>query len=162
MGMTPVVRVPYPMQLGSGSYDPIGRLSYSGVKDRISWGAQWRGKFRTSTNDDDYQLGDEHRLNIWASYLFKPAFSASLRLEDFRRSNISGQDPMIMGPVQTADPDRQAADRLDFAVGFNYAASGSLRGWRLGVEYLVAVNQDLDGPQLETDDQLIVGIQKAF
>lgn len=161
-GMTPVVRLPYPMQLSSGSYDPIAGLSYSGNSGRLGWGAQWRGKFRTSRNDDDYQLGDEHRLNAWASYLFRPAISGSVRLESFRRDNISGQDPMIMGPVQTADPDRQAADRLDVAVGFNYAASGSLQGWRLGVEYLLVVNQDLDGPQLETDDQLIVGIQKAF
>ena len=161
-GMTPVVRVPYPMQLSSGSYDPIVGLSYAGGSDRLGWGAQWRGKFRTSRNDHDYQLGDEHRLSAWISYLFQPALSGSLRLESFSRSNISGQDPMIMGPVQTADPDRQAIERLDIGIGFNYAASGNLQGWRLGVEYLFAANQDLDGPQLETDDQLIVGIQRAF
>jgi hypothetical protein len=161
-GMTPVIRAPYPMQLGSGTYDPIVGLSYSGRSARLGWGAQWRGKFRTSENDDNYQLGDEHRLNAWVSYLFLPAVSGSIRLESFSRDNISGQDPLIMGPVQTADPDRQAADRLDVGIGFNYAATGNLQGWRLGVEYLFAVSQDLDGPQLESDDQLIVGIQKSF
>lgn len=161
-GMTPVVRIPYPMQLGSGSYDPILGINYSGNRDRLGWGAQWRGKFRTSRNDDNYQLGDEHRLNVWLSYLFRPTISGSLRLEYFRRDNISGRDKMIMGPVQTADPARQAARRSDVAVGINFAASGSLQGWRLALEYLVAVDQQLDGPQLETDDQLIIGLQKSF
>ena len=161
-GMMPTVRMPYPMQLGSGSYDPILGLTYTGNGERVGWGAQWRGVVRTGDNDDDYQLGDEHRVSGWLSYLFSPAVSASARLEYYRRDNISGIDPMIMGPVQTADPDRQAVTRIDAALGLNFAASGSLSGWRLGVEYLFAIDQDLDGPQLETDDQLIVGLQKAF
>lgn len=161
-GMMPVIRVPYPMQLGSGTYDPILGLSYSGNHEQLGWGAQWRGKFRPSKNDDDYQLGDEHRLNAWVSYLLRPPMSASVRMEYSRRDNISGQDPMIMGPVQTADPDRQAARRLDVAVGLNYAATGRMQGWRVGLEYVFAADQELDGPQLETDDQLVVGIQKSF
>ncbi len=161
-GMTPVVRVPYPMQLSSGTYDPILGLSYSGNSESLGWGAQWRGTFRTTKNDDDYQLGDQHRVNAWLSYLFRPELSASARLEYFRRDNISGLDPMIMGPVQTADPDRQAVRRLDAAIGLNYAASGTLYGWRIGIEYVLAVDQELDGPQLETDDQLIIGLQKSF
>jgi hypothetical protein len=32
----------------------------------------------------------------------------------------------------------------------------------VAVEYVLAVDQKLDGPQLETDDQLIIGLQKAF
>jgi hypothetical protein len=161
-GMMPVVRVPYPMQLGSGSYDPILGLTYSASSERLGWGAQWRSKFRISKNNDGYQLGDEHRFNAWLSYLFKPAVSGSIRLEHFALGNISGLDPMIMGPVQTADPDRQAARRLDLALGVNLAASGRLKGWRLAVEYVLAVDQKLDGPQLETDDQVIIGLQKAF
>lgn len=161
-GMMPTVRMPYPMQLGSGSYDPILGLTYTGGGDRVGWGLQWRSVFRMSKNDDDYQLGDEHRLSGWLSYLFSPAISASARLEYFDRESISGLDPMIMGPVQTADPDRYAARRLDAAVGLNFAASGKMKGWRLGLEYLFAIDQDLDGPQLEIDDQIIIGLQKAF
>ena len=161
-GMTPTIRLPYPMQLGSGSYDPIIGLSYSGDRGNLGWGGQWRSTLRTSKNDDKYQLGDEHRVSGWLSYLFSPAVSASARLEYYDRGNISGQDPLIMGPVQTADPDRQAATRLDAAIGLNLAASGSLTGWRLGLEYVMPLDQDLAGPQLEVDDQLIIGLQKAF
>ena len=160
--MTPTIRLPHPMQLGSGSYDPIVGLSFSAGHGNLGWGGQWRTAIRTSKNDDDYQLGDEHRITGWFSYLFNPAISGSARLEYYDRGNISGLDPMIAGPVQTADPDRQAATRVDAAVGLNFAASGGLSGWRVAIEYVVTVDQDLDGPQLETDDQLIIGLQKAF
>ena len=157
--MTPTVRLPYPMQLGSGSYDPIVGLSFSGHRTQLGWGGQWRSILRTSSNDDDYQLGDEHRVTAWLSYLFSGAISGSTRLEYFKRENISGQDPAIMGPVQTADPARQQAERLDVALGLNFLAKS---GWRLGLEYTMPVEQRLKGPQLETDDQLMLGLQKAF
>ena len=162
MNMQPVVRLPYPMQLGSGSWDPILGVSYSGFGSTWAWGAQWRSIFRVADNDDDYQLGDEHRLTGWLSYLLSNSFSASLRAEYYDRGDISGMDPMIMGPVQTADPNRQAISRTDLAVGLNWAGQGSAHGWRVALEYAVPVTQDLDGPQLETDSTLLLGFQKTW
>ena len=162
MNMQPTVRLPYPMQLGSGSYDPILGLSYSGFGERWSWGAQWRSTLRVSDNDDNYKLGDETRLNAWVGYLFSDPVSVSLRLEHVDRGNISGIDAAIMAPVQTADPARQGGNRTDLAVGLNLAGQHDLDGWRLALEYIVPVNQDLNGPQLETDAQFVVGIQKAW
>ena len=162
MNMRPTVRLPYPMQLGSGTYDPLLGLSYSGFADRFSWGAQWRGTFRTSNNDDRYRLGDEHRLTGWFSALFTDLVSGSIRLERYTRDNIYGIDPLIMAPVQTADPDRQKIERTDVGVGLNFAATGAMSGWRFAIEYIVPVQQELDGPQLETDSQLILGVQKSF
>lgn len=162
MNMQPTVRLPYPMQLGSGSYDPILGLTYSGYGERLAWGAQWRSTFRLQDNDKDYESGDEHRLSGWLSYLWTESTSTSLRIEHYDRSNISGQDPMIVAPVQTADPDRQGVSRTDIAIGINLAGQHGLDGWRLALEYVVPIDQDLDGPQLETDSQLILGLQKAW
>jgi hypothetical protein len=162
MNMRPTVRLPYPMQLGSGTYDPLLGLSYSGFADRFSWGAQWRGTFRTGNNDDGYRLGDEHRFTGWFSTLFTSAVSGSIRLEHYNRDNISGIDPSIIAPVQTADPSRQGSNRTDAGIGLNFAASGAMSGWRFAVEYVTPIDQDLDGPQLETDSQLILGVQKSF
>ena len=158
-GMTPTIRVPYPMQLGSGTYDLIGGLTYSRFSERWSWGAQWRSVVRTGTNDEDYTLGDEHRLTAWYSGLLSPQFSWSARVEYLDRGNISGIDPMIMGPVQTADPARQGAMRLDAALGINFATEA---GHRIALEYVIPVDQDLDGPQLEMDDQFTLGYQYTF
>ncbi len=162
MGMRPTVRVPYPMQLGSGSWDPILGASYSGFGDAFGWGAQWRSTFRVADNDEGYRLGNEHRLTGWASYAFRESLSTSLRLEFIDRGDISGIDPQIAGPVQTADPARQGGTRLDLGLGVNLAGQGALAGWRAAIEYVVPVAQDLNGPQLETDSVLTIGIQRSW
>lgn len=162
MNTRPTVRLPYPMQLGSGSVDPLVGASFASYHPRWSWGAQWRSTMRLFDNDEDYRLGDEHRLTGWASYLWTRQLSSSLRVNYHRRGNIDGQDPAIVGPVQTADPDRQEFDRVDVGLGFNVAGHGSLDGYRLALEYLVPLRQDFAGPQLETDNQLVIGLQKSF
>ena len=162
MNMTPTIRLPYPMQLGSGTWDPIAGLSYSGFSTRFGWGAQWRSTFRSGDNDEGYNLGNEHCLTGWVSYLFNDSFSGSLRLEYLDRDNIDGIDPAIVAPVQTADPDRYGLSRTDASIGLNWAGQGDLNGYRIALEYSVPVDQDLDGPQMETDSRLILGLQKSF
>ena len=158
-GMMPTLRLPYTMQLGSGTNDLSGGLTYSRFFDSWSWGAQWRGAIRNGTNDEGYALGDEHRLTAWFGRPISPRVSWSVRAEYYRRGNIEGRDPRIMGPVQTADPARQEASRLDLALGINF---GTETGHRVALEYLVPATQDLSGPQLGIDRQLILGLQYTF
>ena len=158
-GMTPTLRLPYPMQLGSGTYDLIGGLTYTRFFDASSWGTQWRSLIRTGDNDEGYTLGDEHRVTAWYSRLINPNVSWSARLAWFDRGNVDGIDTLIVAPVQTADPLNQGASRLDAAVGINYAHAG---GHRLALELIAPLDQDLDGPQLETDWQLVAGYQFTF
>lgn len=158
-GQEPTLRLPYPMQLGSGSYDLITGLTWVTMHKSWSWGTQWRGILRVFDNDEDYNLGDEHRFTAWGSKLFTPNWSGSARLEYYYRGNIDGMDAMIMAPVQTADPSRQGIKRLDASLGLNFESDG---GHRLGAEFVYPLEQDLDGPQLKTDWQVIVGYQFAF
>ena len=160
MNTRPTVRLPYPMQLGSGSYDWLTGLTYSGNGDRWGWGAQWRSTWRTSDNDDGYRLGDEHRLTGWLSYRFNSRLSASGRVEYYDRGNIAGQDPRIVAPVQTADPDRQGIERVDAGVGLNLLLPGDKH--RIALELGAPIQEDLDGPQLETDWHLTLGWQLAM
>ena len=160
MNTMPTPRLPYPMQLGSGSYDFLPGLSYTSfLSDRSSFGVQWSGTLRTSDNDEGYSLGDEHRLTAWYARLISDRLSWSARLAWFDRSNIDGIDPLIVAPVQTADPALQGATRTDFSLGLNFTVP---KGHRLAIEYSVPVSQDLDGPQLETDDQVTFGYQYSF
>lgn len=162
MNMRPTVRVPYPMQLGSGTYDPVLGITYTGHANAWSWGGQWRSTFRVMDNDEDYRLGDEHMLTGWLSYLISPIISASVRIAYRDQDSISGIDYRIAGPVQTADPDRLSGETTSVAVGVNVLAGGSLEGWRLALEYSVPIEQDLNGPQLETDSVLTFGLQRAW
>jgi hypothetical protein len=161
-GATPTLRLPYPMQLGSGSYDPVLGLTWTGFATRWSYGAQWRSVLRVEDNSEGYRHGDEHRLTAWVSRLLNPNLSLSLRLQGIDRGNVDGLDPQIVAPVQTADPLNQGFRRLDAGFGLNLAGSGALRGHRLGVEFSVPLAQDLDGPQLESDWMLTSGYQYTF
>jgi hypothetical protein len=162
MGGRPTVRLPYPMQLGSGTFDPIIGLTYTSDSGVFSYGAQWRSVLRVQDNDQEYRYGDEHNLTAWLSYEWSQAFSSSLRLNYLDRGKIEGIDTSIVAPVQTADPENSGLEQLDFGVGFNYAASGKWNGHRLSAEYLLPLSRTTSGPQLETDAMLILGYQYAF
>lgn len=163
MGMRPTVRLPYPMQIGSGTVDLLPGITYSGLRNALGWGAQYLATIRVDDNGQAYALGDSHALTAWASVALAPWISASVRVAGETRGRISGIDPMIAAPVQTADPDFQGGDRVDLFFGFNLVGqSGFLRGHRLAVEIGFPVYQKLNGPQMETDWRMTVGYQKAF
>ncbi len=158
-GGRPIVRLPYPMQLGSGTLDLQAGLTWQGKSDHYSWGAQYHGTFRTGS-DEGYRLGNEHKVSIWGAKLWTQGISSSLRLAYREQSNIAGQDPNIVLPVQTADPERQGKQRLELGLGLNLLGTqGALKGQRISIEWVVPLHQDLNGPQLKADSMLTLGYQ---
>lgn len=157
MNTQPTIRVPYPMQLGSGTYDVITGLTYASHAAEWGWGAQLGALNRLGDNDEGYTLGNEYHLKSWLSYLLSSAASLSGSLGAFDRGNIDGIDSEIMAPVQTADPSLQGGQRIELGLGMNYLLPA--RGHRLAVEASIPVYQNLDGPQMETDWTVTVGWQ---
>jgi hypothetical protein len=160
------VRLPYPMQIGSGTYDFLPGLTYTGSRSAYSWGAQVRGEIRMNENHAEYRQGDEYALTGWGGIELADWVSTTLRLEWQHSLNYRGRDespsvnPIV---VPTADPDRRAGMRLDVLLGVNLIApSGPLKGFRLAVEAGLPAYQRLDGPQLETDWIVTTGVQYAF
>lgn len=163
MNTTPRIRLPYAMQLGSGTFDLLPGVTYYGTKDRWGWGTQYIANFRLGENDEDYSLGDKHMLNLWGSYLITPAVSFSARLTAEQESQINGQDSEITAPVQTANPENYGGRRLSAALGLNTVVpNGALKGHRFSAEVTLPVYQDLNGPQMERDYALTLGWSKAF
>ena len=158
MGATPSARLPYPMQLGSGTYDIIAGLTYTAMTDDMSWGAQYEGTFRTGT-DEGYRLGNVHKLTGWVGTRINSFVGIAGRLAFLDVDNIHGIDPSIVLPVQTADPDRQGKQRVDLTFEMNVAVTG---GHRFGLEITRPLYQDLDGPQLKSDLMFGVAYQKTF
>lgn len=161
-GMTMNVRLPYPMQLGSGTVDVLPGLTYSGTLNNFSWGAQYMGTFRIG-RDNGYSLGDKQEITGWVSYQWLPWISTSTRLAYAHTGQIEGIDPNIVGPVQTADPDNHGGDVVSLLFGANLAGqTGLMRGHRLSFEAGIPLHRDLNGPQMETDLTLTAGWQYAF
>lgn len=159
MNTRPTLRMPYAMQLGSGTYDLEPGVTYNGHNGRIGWGAQYKATLRLGENDEDYTLGDKHMLTGWGSYRFADCVSASLRLTYTDQDSIDGMDEQIAAPVQTANPDNYGGERLDLGVGVNTVVAGV---HRLALEYETTIDQDVNGVQMEMQDMITVGWQLAF
>lgn len=163
MGGRPNVILPYPMQLGSGTYDFVLRATGTHRIGDFSFGAQYSGTFRTGDNKHDYTLGDIHEGTAWAQYQLAPWISIGTRILARTQDEIHGIDRRIVAPVQTANPDFQGGDRVDWGGSINLIGQpGELCGHRLAFEYMQPIHQDLNGPQLETDYTFMVGWQKSL
>lgn len=160
--------LPYPMQTGSGTVDLRPGLTYLGQSEMWSWGAQAMSTIRLGENDSDYRLGNQFTGTFWGAHKISRAFSLSARLNGQNTGNIEGANPAFAGAVlnrmvPTVFSDLRGGTRVDGGLGINfYLSEGALHGFRLAVEGLLPVYQNLDGPQLETDLQIVVGAQYAF
>lgn len=163
MGMTANLRLPYAMQLGTGTWDLLPGITIQSRSGDFSYGAQYMGRFHLGENDEDYSWGDKHELTAWIAYQWAPWISTSLRLKGITQQEIEGRDLNIAAPVTTADPDHFGGERIDLLGGINIAIpSGRLKDHRFALEVGAPIYQDLNGPQMETDYTVTVGWQKAF
>jgi len=158
-----VVRLPYPMQLGSGTWDLLPGITYLAQSGNWSCGSQLSGTIHLGTNDEGYSVGNDIALNTWVAYALSDNVSTSLRVSGRSWKNYDGRDPLIGGPVPTANPNLRGGSSVDVFGGINFEfRKGALKGHRIALEAGNRVYQNLDGPQLGMDWMFIVGWQKAF
>ena len=168
-GVTPAsapneTQLPYPMQLGSGSYALDAGYTYNQYNQDWSWGGQVKGKIQLNDNDRDYKLGSRLTATAWAAKPISANFSISARLEWQDWADIDGADAALNAAmVATADPSLRAGSRVDAGIGINWVTLSSEHStFRLAAEYLVPLHQNLDGPQLGTDQSLVLKTQFSF
>ncbi|MCH2037248.1 MAG: hypothetical protein MK137_01475 [Rickettsiales bacterium] len=157
----------YPMQMGSGTYDLLPGISYSGQTDDWSWGGQLNSTIRLGENNRGYTLGNNYQLTGWGARKLNDMFSISLRLDGRAWDNVDGNDRDIIGPMFMAPPmdaDLQGGERIDVLAGVNFIVPQGtvLEGSRYALEFGMPVYERLDGPRLETEYRLTLGWQYAF
>ncbi|MED5388848.1 MAG: transporter [Pseudomonadota bacterium] len=160
------VQLPYPMQLGSGSYEARPGITLNKQFASWSWGAQISASIALDENDQGYKLGSRRYLTAWAARPLAPWASVSLAAYKSWWSDIHGvAEDLTISPRMNpaADPDSKGGQRLDVGLGINLLGrQGVMKGHRLAVEYKAPVHQSLHGVQMETDATFTVGWQKAF
>lgn len=153
--------LPYPMQLGSGTYDLMPGFTYTGKSDGYFWGAQAIGTIRLGDNDNDYSLGDRLDATMWITKNVTQWVSTSVRTAWSSWGNIDGSDkrlnPMM---VPTARTDLRGGEKLDLGLGITVNIPET--EYRLSAEYLHPAYQNLDGPQLKSDGTWIFGFRGSF
>ena len=158
------VRLPYPMQLGSGTVDLLPGITYTNRNNGVSWGGEARATLRTYKHNG-YRLGNSLKIGGWLSHRLSGPWSASVHVNGKAWGDIHGADDKIMQTtpmgvplVPTADPNLRGGKRLDGLLGLNYRAlDGILKNHKFGIEAGMPLFQNLDGPQLETDWTITVG-----
>ncbi len=58
-------KLPYPMQLGSGTADLHPGITYLGRSEDWAWGAEVEATIRLGENSNDYTLGNRYRASAW-------------------------------------------------------------------------------------------------
>ena len=157
--------LPYPMQLGSGSFEGMSGVTLFGYHGHWSYGSQLRGTFPLHTNANEYRHGNTVTATAWGARRVNDWLSLGGRLLFSQSGHITGNHPDLnlnMSPSHR--PDFRGGTRLDVAVSSNLIVpSGNpLEGQRLAVEFQMPIYQNLTGTQLKNRWRLILGWQYAF
>lgn len=160
--------LPYGMQLGSGTFDPVLGLLYQGSNSPWWWGANLMYKGRWYENEQDWRPGDEVGLDLYGMYQFRYDTLAFLQLNGTYRGSIRGLldesktgesgravkgDPTSNFTTPLYDPDNYGGKKV--------SVTGGLQ-WQpfplhiIDVSVGVPVYQDLNGPQLEEDYRVML------
>ncbi len=153
-------RLPYPMRLGSGTFDARPGLTWKGYRDDGSHGVQFQADLPIGTNYRGYSVGNSYAINGWYSWLLGERWSTSVRFEGLLRENFSGADPDLnpaMAPM--ARTDMRGGDAVNLGIGLLILLKD---GSRLNAEWVNPIYQDLDGVQLETDAMFFVSWSKGW
>lgn len=154
-------RLPFPMQIGSGTWDGIAGFTFLAQRRSTSTGIQAMGLFRPHENDLDYRLGHQVETSVWGSYVLSDWVSLSARISAHWQGDPAGSFAgLAIDPTAnpSANPELQGGTQVDLPLGINvHFPQGGLEGHRLGVEWSLPIHQDLDGPQLERNWSLHIG-----
>ncbi len=164
VSMGNAVQLPYPMQLGTGSFGAKLGLTYLGQCDTFSWGHQLTGFININDNNQDYKFGNQYKFNNWIAAKAGDNLSVSIRLEGILIDEISGTssllNPMM---VTTADTVNSGGTFINSGFGLNYMIkNGGLKGLRFAGEISTPLYQDLNGIQLKQNYNLMFGLQYAM
>ena len=155
------VQLPYPMQLGSGTFDLHPGLTWLGQAGDWSWGAQTNATIRMGRNSRDWALGNKLEGTAWWARGLGRHLSAGLRLVATRTGDIDGMDaaPSVNpAMVPTARTDLRAGTVVEGGLSVNvYIPQAS--AFRIAAEVLMPLVRNLDGPQLERDLTFVLGLQ---
>jgi hypothetical protein len=167
LGDTPMmnrIRLAYPMQLGSGTWDPFFGATYLGQSETTSWGIQSIFKVRLGQNAKGYSLGNQWNVVGWYAFRLSNTLSLSGSLQYLSLGRIDGFDqdmnPMMM-PL--FDAKNSGKNLLNGSLGVNVLISkGVFKNLRIALEGNIPVAQSVNGIQMKHSWTSVFGLQYAL
>ena len=165
----------YPMQTGTGTWDPSMGLTYTSHKGLFGWGAQTMFTFPVGNNDENYSLGEKAEATAWASILAADFVSFSTRLKYTRTGSIQGAADDLTTPfvapngnniilanlMPVFNTENSGRSQLDLSFGSNLLIK-PVSGLRVGLEVGLPVYQDVNGIQMKNKVMGTIGVQYAL
>ncbi len=160
--------LPYSMQLGSGTFDPMLGVVYQASASPWWWGANLIYTGRWYKNAHDYSLGDEFKLDFYAMYQLRYDLVAQIQLNGRSWGKIKGEmDEAVSGESGRATKDAPGSAYMtpiwnpDNYGGQSVFATAGLQWQPIPLHILdmtvgKPVYQDLNGPQMEEDYRVMV------
>jgi len=160
-------RLPYTMQLGSGTYDLLLSTSFSNSGQVIDYGGSLNSIIRQGTNDNDYRLGNNYALRGWATYRWNQRFQPGVAVSFRHTDDIQGMDLglTVPGPfpfpASITDPDNFGGKKAK--VGFNARICVQES---CDLSFLFEINkpfyQDLNGIQVREKTEIALSAKFSF
>ena len=147
--------LPYPMQLGSGTYDVTLGYSYQEILESWSYGFQANAVKRFDYNSEDWKYGDRREVSAWISKPLSKSLSVSLGLDIEHQDNIRGKSSNRNNMTPTWNEYFHSYLRVSPNIGVNFRIPNSKS--RIGVQCGVPVYSDVNGPQMDPDFKCNLG-----
>ncbi len=157
-------RLPYMMQMGSGSFDFMPGVTYLLKMNKLSISTQLTSIIRPFNNRHSYRLGNELTFNCWAAYKFLSWVSGSVRVESNSTGAIRGKDVTLYeGAEPAAFSKNYGGQNANGYLGLNfYVNNGCFKNNKFSVEYGIPVYQNFNGIQMSTINTVYAGWLISF
>lgn len=159
------MRLPYPMQRGSGTVDLTIGGTYKGSLESISWGVQPLATIRTGESSEGYRWGNEYTMNSWVSYNLTDWLSSAVQLSGKKQLGMTGRDEMLNPMmVTTADPVNTGFTRINssFALNFSFGDRPVFRDFKAGFSYGRPIYQKVEGIQMKEIHSFALGLRYSI
>ena len=152
--------LPYPMQIGSGTYDLTLGYSFQEIFDDWSYGFQANILKRFDYNSEGWKYGDSREASAWVAKPINNLFSLSFGLDIEHKDNIKGRSSNRMTNTPTWNEYFHSHLRVTSNIGINFKLpkSNSRIGFQCGTPIYYAVN----GPQMDPDFKCNIGFSKMM
>lgn len=162
--MYPSLRLPYNMQLGSGTFDFLPGITYMNKKEKFAFSTQLNSTIRFHKNLIGYRLGNDYNLNTWFTYSWLSFISNSIRVEGMFLEKIKNKDP-------TLSPFNEPSSHFNNYGGYflnTYLGTimqfkkETLNKFRLSFEYGLPLYQNVNGIQMTNKQSIIINTSINF
>ncbi|WP_019026209.1 hypothetical protein [Colwellia piezophila] len=156
--------LPYPMQLGSGSYQTEIGLGFTSTFTDRAWGIVSSIQTTLTHNDADYHHGNLIQVDLWYKQALSDTFSFNILTQYYDQDRIYGEDARLNNMiVPTADVNNQGFRRVDLTLGVGWLL-GELSATQqsMSIDYKKPIWQDVNGIQLRLNWNVSVNWQVNF